>query len=62
METLYVVYEATKFGMMPAAYSSTKSTAESFASHLNADCNVKSADADKISELLKRLKIKNLDK
>jgi hypothetical protein len=60
METLYVVYEATKLGMMPTAYSSNKKTAESFARR-GRDTVVLSKDAEKIEQLLKKLKIKNLD-
>ena len=61
METLYVVYEATKLGMMPTAYSSNKKTAYSFASKRGIDTVALSQDAEKIEQLLKKLKIKNLD-
>lgn len=61
MATLYVVYEATKLGMMPTAYSSNKKTADSFASKRGIDTVVLSQDAEKIEQLLKKLKIKNLD-
>lgn len=59
---LYVVYEASKLGMMPTAYSSNKKTADFFASKRGIDTVVLSQDAEKIEQLLKKLKIKNLDK
>ena len=62
MKTVYVVYESSKLGMIPTAYSSNKNTADSFASGRGIDAVVLSQDAEKVEHLLKQLKIKNLDK
>lgn len=61
MKVLYVVYEATKLGMMPTAYSPNKKTADSFASMRGIDTVVLSRSAEKVEHLLKQLKVKNLD-
>lgn len=60
---LYVVYESSKLGMIPTAYSSNIKTAESFISkHSTATVSaILPQDAEKIESLLKKLKIKNLD-
>lgn len=60
---LYVVYESSRLGMMPTAYSSNKKTAESFSKCSTASVSaVLPQDAEKVEQLLKKLKIKNLDK
>ena len=58
---LYVVYESSKLGMIPSAYSSNKGKADYFASKRGIDTVVLSQDAEKVEHLLKHLKIKNLD-
>ena len=58
---LYVVYESSKLGMIPSAYSSNKGKADSFASKRGIDTVVLSQDAEKVEQLLKKLRIKNLD-
>ena len=60
---LYVVYESSKLGMSPTAYSSNKKTAEDFISkHSTSTVSaVLPQDAKKVEHLLKKLRIKKLD-